>query len=58
MLSDACQPTLLNSFPSLTFPTSEIQARYPQIRPLMETLATAKNPVTANLAKVYILEHP
>lgn len=58
MMSDPRQPTMLNSFPFLTFPTLEIQARYPQIRSLMETLATAKNPVTANLAKVYLLEHP
>ncbi|KFH72812.1 hypothetical protein MVEG_00038 [Podila verticillata NRRL 6337] len=43
---------------STTKNKNEIQARYPQIRPLMETLATAKNPVTANLANVYLLEHP
>ncbi|KAI9242340.1 MAG: hypothetical protein BYD32DRAFT_403341 [Podila humilis] len=43
---------------STTKNKDEIQARYPQIRPLMETLATAKNPVTANLANVYLLEHP
>ncbi|KAF9334584.1 Armadillo repeat-containing protein 7 [Podila minutissima] len=36
----------------------DIQARFPQIRPLMETLSTAKNPVTSNLAKVYLLENP
>ncbi|KAG0319552.1 hypothetical protein BG000_003837, partial [Podila horticola] len=40
---------------------SDIQARYPKIKPLMETLSRAKNPVTSNLAKVYLLyllEHP
>lgn len=45
-------------FPTLLFNYLDIQARYPQIRPLMETLSTAKNPVTSNLAKVYLLENP
>ncbi|KAG0087985.1 hypothetical protein BGZ93_001468 [Podila epicladia] len=36
----------------------DIQTRYPQIRPLMESLSTAKNTVTSNLAKVYLLENP